>query len=937
MVTLTGANTYSGATTLAAGTLNANASAALGDGSATNTLIFTGGTLQAGGTITSPGTRGTTLTSTGIIDSNANAVSIAGVMGGAGGLTKNGAGTLTLSGNNTYAGTTTAAVGVIRLQSSTALGSVAGGTSVSSGAVLEFDGTGLAIAESVSISGNGITSAGAIRNITGTNSLTGGITLVAATRLNSDSGTLTIATGDISGAGQNLTIGGVGNTVVSSNITTTTGGLTKDGAGSLTLSGAGSSFTGTVALGNGTTSVSTLSNSGANSSLGAGSLITLGSGVAATLSYSGSTVSSNRPITVGGAGGGKIRMTAGGQTLTLSGAMTATAGTLTLDVGTSSINMKNSSNDFGTVLVTGGNAISVVDANALTLGASTMASLTAQTLSGDLTLAGNLTASGSGDSIVLSAAGNFNNSGTYSLNPGTGRWLVYSTSPAGSTEGALTAAAGSTLPRLYNRTYGGNPPGAVSESGNHLIYSFQPGLTVTPDNLSKVYGANDPTQTYTTSAFVTDDGVTDTATTAGLTSFARVAGESVGTRAITQGGFASNAGYGITFVTGNTLTVTQAGLTASVPNQSKTYGTDDPNLPIGVSLTGLVNRSVSTWNGSVTVNDSGLASNASALTRAGGENVGVYNITAGTFSVPSSNYSAPLFTGSPTLTINAANLTGSIADQSKIYGADDPLITGIAVTLGGAVNRTVSNWNGGSTVINDAGNVVAALKSLDRVAGETVSEGPYNFTNATFNSLTGSAGSNYAAMFKSGGKLSITPASLSVTADGKTKMAGEENPAFTASYSGLKFSESPSVLDGALKFATSAATFSPEGNYAITPSGLSSSNYSIGFSSGNMKIAASNLSSIPSAQNVLSKLNISDIQRSMLPDFITYANGTPIVFAQAPVIAANLNRVVNPDEIDSLPATASGNGLGGGAMPQRVFDRNVQCYGSTPIQAFSCR
>ncbi|MGD0089335.1 MAG: autotransporter-associated beta strand repeat-containing protein, partial [Planctomycetota bacterium] len=67
---LTGANTYSGTTTISAGTLNANASAALGDESGTNTLIFTGGTLQAAAAIVSPGTRTVTLTSTGLIDTN---------------------------------------------------------------------------------------------------------------------------------------------------------------------------------------------------------------------------------------------------------------------------------------------------------------------------------------------------------------------------------------------------------------------------------------------------------------------------------------------------------------------------------------------------------------------------------------------------------------------------------------------------------------------------------------------------------------------------------------------------------------------------------------------------------------------------------------------------------------------------------------------------
>jgi autotransporter-associated beta strand protein len=75
-------NTYTGTTTINAGTLNANSSSALGDGSATNTLIFNGGTLQAAGTLTSPATRGVTMTGAGTIDTNGNSVNVAGVIGG---------------------------------------------------------------------------------------------------------------------------------------------------------------------------------------------------------------------------------------------------------------------------------------------------------------------------------------------------------------------------------------------------------------------------------------------------------------------------------------------------------------------------------------------------------------------------------------------------------------------------------------------------------------------------------------------------------------------------------------------------------------------------------------------------------------------------------------------------------------------------------------
>jgi len=111
-LTLNVVNTYTGATTITAGILNANSSAALG--APTNTLVFNGGTLQAGAAITSATTRLVTLTSTGIIDTNGYDVSIAGVMSGAGGLTKTGASTLTLSGDNTYTGATTVSAGTLK-------------------------------------------------------------------------------------------------------------------------------------------------------------------------------------------------------------------------------------------------------------------------------------------------------------------------------------------------------------------------------------------------------------------------------------------------------------------------------------------------------------------------------------------------------------------------------------------------------------------------------------------------------------------------------------------------------------------------------------------------------------------------------------------------------------------------------------------------------
>lgn len=180
---------------------------------------------------------------------------LAGALGsGSGGLTKTDAGTLTLSGGNSYTGTTTVNAGVLNLQNSSALGGTGSGTTVGNGATLQLqNGIGIG-AEALTIRGTGVGGAGALRNISGDNTYGGPITLNAATRINSDSGTLTldVASGNaIAGTNRDLTLGGAGTIIVADPIATGSGTLTKDGGGTLTLSAA-NTYTGTTTVSGGT-------------------------------------------------------------------------------------------------------------------------------------------------------------------------------------------------------------------------------------------------------------------------------------------------------------------------------------------------------------------------------------------------------------------------------------------------------------------------------------------------------------------------------------------------------------------------------------------------------------------------------------------------------------------------------------------------------------
>ena len=153
-------------------------------------------------------------------------------------LNKTGSGRYVVYGDNTYTGTTTISQGVWAIQTSNALGSTAGGTTVLSGGELALAG-GVAVGnEPLTINGTGANTTsglGALR-ASGNSSYAGLITLGSNAQIAAvNAATLTISNaGTITGDGFNLIVGGnnAGTVTINSVIGTGAGGVIVHGTGS---------------------------------------------------------------------------------------------------------------------------------------------------------------------------------------------------------------------------------------------------------------------------------------------------------------------------------------------------------------------------------------------------------------------------------------------------------------------------------------------------------------------------------------------------------------------------------------------------------------------------------------------------------------------------------------------------------------------------------
>ena len=455
-ITLTGANnTYTGATTIQNGKIIAGATNTLspvttvtlgiaGSGN-TATLDLGTGATSFSQTVAGLSALGTTLANDTITNSDSTTTDTATLTVNPDGaatpadstfgglikdgtaklaLTKAGSHTLTLSGANSYTGTTTISGGTVVIGNATALGTVAGNTTIGTGATLDLNGQ--TIAEPFgTIVGTGVGGNGAL--------------------INSNTTTAASITGDITGGTSAFTVGGAGNMTLGRVIFTSATAVTKVGAGTLTLSGATdngflgltvSANSGTVILGK--TTGLTVHSIGSTSSVASGSTVQLaGSGTYQIFGAANFTVSSGGVLDLNGQSQDYNSQTSKGGNLNLNGtgissggalinSSTAATSTITLGTGNVVLQTDSSIGGAGNIIIASPSTGAITSSGGLTkIGAGTLTLSTANTYTGGTTVTSGTLVAGVNTTAFGSNTGDLTiNGGTVDFNGRSGEQIA---------------------------------------------------------------------------------------------------------------------------------------------------------------------------------------------------------------------------------------------------------------------------------------------------------------------------------------------------------------------------------------------------------------------------------------------------------------------------------------------------------------------------------
>ncbi len=710
VATLGGANSYSGQTTVSAGTLALSGGSAISDtgtislgnisGAVLSVLASeTIGSLQGGGTT---GGNVSLAASQTLTVAETGAQIYAGVISGAtGALTKSGVGSLTLSGANTYAGTTTISAGTL---------AVSGGSAISNSGTVSLANT-----------------AGAVFSVVGSEtiaSLQGG---------GSTGGNVSLA------SSQTLTVAETGTQTFAGQITGP-GAFTKSGAGSLTLSNSANDFGGAVTVSAGTVYVSSVGNASASSYLGTNGTLNLGSSATSgTLRLLGSAnETTDKVVNLSGTTGGGTLTVQGGAVTTFSSALGVSgSGAKTFNLATSGGNAGMGINFNG--LIADGAVSSAISVRVNGSGSGSFSlGNTANSFTGSVTIDGNI----ANKTTILSAA----LIGTSGSNSSLGQsgTINIGSSVAGSNNLLAYTGSGETTAKVINLV-GTVGNGGVSQSGTGLIKYTSP-MTAT--------GAG-------AKSFLLSGS------TAGTGEFAGAIVNGSGTTSLFKDGTGTWTLSGINSYTGGSV-ITQGTVNFANANALGSSGTvrvSGGTLQWGSGVTTDLSSRLTLTAGSVATFDtngndvsfgSAVVSTLSADTipvQSGGlikAGVGKLTLSA------DATYTGATAINVGTLQIGAGGTTGSISTTSGItnnsilsINRSNALTLGVAIDGSGAVNQigagtttlTAANSYSGLTTISAGTLALGAAGTIDSSSGVyldhggtfdvSAKTGSYSVTNLT--------------------------------------------------------------------------------------------------------------------------------------------------------------------------------------------------------------